>query len=291
MKSKYLILWCKQGQLANRIIVFAHLIGFAHQYGYKLVNFTFYDYANIFPELNKDFLCRYPKARFSFQLSLFFRKILYRIIFCVGNKSRKCKNKFLSSYNYSNEEEVKLLTDSSCFEAFNRSKIILVNGWMLRDYKSLNKHKEIIKKIFSPDKKIQERILNFISNLRNLNSSLVGIHIRRGDYKHFRGGKYYFSFDIYVRIMKRMMELLNNNVTFLICTNETIDIEIFNDLNCVLGLGSAIEDLYSLSECDFIIGPPSTFSIWASFYGNKPFYHINDASKLFFLKDFHVSEC
>ena len=31
-----------------------------------------------------------------------------------------------------------------------------------------------------------------------------------------------------------------------------------------------ITDLYGLSSCDYIMGPPSSYSQWASFVGNVP---------------------
>ncbi|HAX17707.1 MAG TPA: hypothetical protein DCY00_03825 [Actinobacteria bacterium] len=37
-----------------------------------------------------------------------------------------------------------------------------------------------------------------------------------------------------------------------------------------------IEDLYSLALCDYIFGPPSTFSMWASFYGEVPLRFITN---------------
>ena len=37
--------------------------------------------------------------------------------------------------------------------------------------------------------------------------------------------------------------------------------------------GVAVEDLYALAGCDLLIGPPSTFTQWASFYGKVPLYH------------------
>lgn len=31
-----------------------------------------------------------------------------------------------------------------------------------------------------------------------------------------------------------------------------------------------VEDLYALSRCNYIMGPPSTFTMWASFIGDVP---------------------
>ncbi|MCW3058345.1 MAG: hypothetical protein JWQ02_166, partial [Capsulimonas sp.] len=48
--------------------------------------------------------------------------------------------------------------------------------------------------------------------------------------------------------------------------------------------------MYSLSECDYILGPPSTFTAWASFYGQKPLYKILEPEAAVSLDDFYVRE-
>ena len=58
-------------------------------------------------------------------------------------------------------------------------------------------------------------------------------------------------------------------------------------LEC-LNNGNEIEDLITLSQCDYLIGPPSTFNIWASFYGEVPTYHIEDSEFEFELNDFRI---
>ena len=49
---------------------------------------------------------------------------------------------------------------------------------------------------------------------------------------------------------------------------------------------SDIEDLYALSICDYILGPPSTFSMWASFYGGVPLRFIKHSNDKIFLREF-----
>ena len=41
-----------------------------------------------------------------------------------------------------------------------------------------------------------------------------------------------------------------------------------------------------MSMCDYLIGPPSTFTSWASFIGNVPTYHIKNKYKKIELSDF-----
>jgi hypothetical protein len=66
----------------------------------------------------------------------------------------------------------------------------------------------------------------------------------------------------------------DQNVGFLVCSNETLDTNIFCNFNITMSQSSAIVDLYSLSDCDLIIGPPSTYTQWASYFGGKPLCHI-----------------
>ena len=59
------------------------------------------------------------------------------------------------------------------------------------------------------------------------------------------------------------------NILFFISSNEKIQFSDKYHTFC-LNDGGAIDDLYGLSICDYIVGPPSTFSQFASFLGQKP---------------------
>ena len=47
-----------------------------------------------------------------------------------------------------------------------------------------------------------------------------------------------------------------------------------------------IEDVYALSQCDYILGPPSTFSMWASFIGDVPLRIVKYANENITLDQF-----
>ena len=53
--------------------------------------------------------------------------------------------------------------------------------------------------------------------------------------------------------------------------------------------GPAVHDLHTLAACDYLIGPPSTFSQWASFSGNTPLLHLEGVGEHVDLERFHVS--
>jgi hypothetical protein len=67
----------------------------------------------------------------------------------------------------------------------------------------------------------------------------------------------------------------DKRVAFLICSDELVPLDRFCGLNIFLGTGHLIEDMYALAKCDLLMGPQSTFSGWASFYGSVPLYLID----------------
>jgi len=48
-------------------------------------------------------------------------------------------------------------------------------------------------------------------------------------------------------------------------------------------------DLYALAKCDYILGPLSSYSQWASFYGNKPLYQLTGSQERLERAKFQVS--
>ena len=79
--------------------------------------------------------------------------------------------------------------------------------------------------------------------------------------------------------MEHVLRIFNSfNVAFLLISNEEIDKSFFVDYNCYFSSSNLMaEDLYLLSQTDYILGPPSTFSAWASLYKNSPLYFIENA--------------
>jgi hypothetical protein len=52
--------------------------------------------------------------------------------------------------------------------------------------------------------------------------------------------------------------------------------------------GNPGEDLCLLSHCDYLIGPPSTFTLIASMYRDTPLYWIIDAQEQLTADSFHT---
>jgi hypothetical protein len=177
---------------------------------------------------------------------------------------------------------------------FNKLKFVKgQDTWFIdEDYSDV---KLIFRELFKVNNNIQRKVDTYFENNINNKSIVIGIHIRWGDYKIWKNGKYFFTEDIYFEYMKKIQKELGEeqNISFIISSNSKIDINKFKPLKCFqMPQSSAAEDLYALSKCDYIIGPVSTFSSWVSFLYEIPLYCITakDDYKTMRLIDFSATK-
>lgn len=148
-------------------------------------------------------------------------------------------------------------------------------GWQTRtDTRFLQQTLPQLKHIFRPKDEIMSKAEGLISEIKNEADVVVGVHIRRGDYATWNEGQFFYSLEEYHHFMLRVQQLYKDKkVSFFISSNEDFSLDIFEGCKCQrFGKepSGAILDLYTLSLCDRIIGPFSSYSRWASFIGEVP---------------------
>ena len=166
-------------------------------------------------------------------------------------------------------------------------------GWStMNDTKYLVKYKKELIQIFKPKDEITAKANSLIDKIRNENDIIIGVHIRHGDYKTWREGRHYYTFEEFHSFMQQIKELYSNcQVAFFISSNAQVDTKIFQDCNCFRfdkEPSGDILDLYTLSLCDRIIGPWSTYSRWASFIGEVPLCFIKNKDQKLQKDDFSI---
>jgi hypothetical protein len=282
----------KPGQLGNRLFVFANFIALGCEQNLSIVNPAFDEYCEYFESCASVILPGFPKGYMSFS-SKPLRRFLYRLSYYTARFLHRSKiNNSYVGYVYLNWGEsfdlcsrYELLHKNMCF----------VQGWEYQAGTSLTKHKTIISNFFKPKTEYLDKINGFIQNLRLKNRRLIGIHIRQGDYKNFLNGKFYFQTGEYINLIRQITDLFvsqfKQKPIFIIFSNQQNAQEEFaqlTDTDCVFGLGHELLDMYSLAACDYIAGPPSTYSIWASYYGNVPLYMFRQPGDEIVLSDFKI---
>ena len=159
-------------------------------------------------------------------------------------------------------------------------------GWQTRtDTRYLQLTLPQLKQIFRPKDEIMSKAEGLIIEMRQTADIIVGVHIRRGDYATWNDGRFFYSFENYHQFMLRIKEFYKGQkVSFFISSNEDFSLDIFNDC-CCSRFGKepsgAILDLYTLSLCDRIIGPFSSYSRWASFIGEVPLCFLESKDQQF----------
>lgn len=147
-------------------------------------------------------------------------------------------------------------------------------GWLFRNPVGLEKYRKEIQKYFAPKKETENKIADFIIPLREKYTTVVGVHIRQGDYIKFQGGKLFLKQEELRKILDEYLEFFKKNASetiFIICSDGPINAEIFEGLHASFPDGNPVEDLFTLASADAIIGSNSTFGAFASYYGNIPF--------------------
>lgn len=282
----------RPGSLGNRLFVYAHFIAFSAEHGVSIWDPAFGDYASEFEKTASDPLCRYPPVRSRLPASRWVRSFLFllartaaAIIARVGPRERLG----LDLLRIATWDLCDLSNDSFLNRAHER-KVLLVQGWLFVDEKSLHKHADKVRRHLTPAAHHRHKSARTLAALRKTADVIVGLHIRQGDYAEFLQGRYFFSTEQYAAIAQRMTDTLEGaSAIFVICSNSQQDPAAFDRIPCHFSSGTPIEDMCLLSGCDYIIGPPSTFTLWASFFGQVPLRMVQDPRTPFGLDDFEVA--
>ncbi len=266
----------RYGELCNRLFTFANIIAFAKEHNHTVVNLAFGEYGQWFRGTEKNLLCQFPPVKTSTMAWSNITPYILRLAILIMKLSHKFK---LFPSIRLGERGTLFFDDSEVLNIVTKihlSKISFFDGLYFIDRENFIKHADFIRDFFTPIEEIESKVEGFISDIRNNHDIIIGVHIRHGDYEQFCNGLFYYTTEEYCSVMRQILELFpEKKVVFLICSNANQDPGVFKNLPFFVGPGHYIEDLYTLASCDYIIGPPSTFSQWASFYGRVPRYVIN----------------
>jgi hypothetical protein len=300
-RPKRFVIALRCGRLANRMVLFANFIALAEEQGHRVINFTFHSYAEFFETTRRDIYCSYPPPA---------RRSWWDAIPAVANGIRKSRllyhavrygsrlnGKFplcgrsVVTMRENDTEDVVPLDAPRILDPLRSARTVFVYGWRYRAPALVRRHAEKIRAYFRPVQAHAQASRQAVETLRQQADILVGVHIRQGDYQGWKGGHYFFETARYAEWMRETAALFpGRRVAFLVCSNEARRPEEFAGLTVGFGPGTAVGDLYALAGCDYLVGPLSSFTQWASFYGDKPLFHLRDQDARIRLEDFHVSD-
>ncbi len=169
----------------------------------------------------------------------------------------------------------------------------VVMGWYVRNPAGLAKHRGEILRVLQPREGVRERARAFAAScgVTEAGRVVIAAHIRRTDYAGHLGGAWHHEVSAYVQRMVSVRNAVvrarstngggagdgtSTNVRFVVFSDESLAAAEFEraGLEVVFSRASALDDVYRMAELPGIIGPPSTFSMWASYVGGGVINHL-----------------
>lgn len=237
--------------MCNNLLQFAHVYAWGREHGRKVMSMRF-SYKYPFFKITHSDLVSFPLYVIAKLLAAI------KVLPTASFKHAECDAKAL---------EKKML----------RHKHIIVSGWYVHYYDFFLKYRHEICDLFTIDPSYTEPVKAWMSDWQGIR---LGIHIRRGDYAVWKDGIYCYDDTVYADCIRQFAVLHPNETidVFLSTNDPNVTVEKFQSLikdqtshiRLHMFGGNAVEDLFMLSECDYIIGPPSTYSLVAAMYRDIP---------------------
>lgn len=278
-RVKKLILIKPNGNHSNRLIQNLNFEVFCREYNIEYHNPTFNDLSEYYVSPCNSSTNSYYKFLQINLLGQIFRhsRVVKRVFSTVWIVSKFGLLKLIR-FDKDIDEQTQI---SILLKAFEKHNVIYVTGWRFRVPKLLEKHKNesihnyLLKNLYYSDNLLVRRL----ENLKSQDYIFIGVHIRRGDYKTWKGGKYYFEDSVFKQYMDKIsLELSSrgkNKQMFILFSNENLNFE--ESENIVISKENWYIDQYIMSQCNYLIGPPSTFTFWASYISNATYIQIKEA--------------
>ena len=298
--GKLLIVGLRCDRMGNRLTLFANLVAYAAEHGHRLVNVTFHSYASFFETTRRDIYCRYPATECQSWLdripgvaaAIRKTRIFVHLIRRVSllNEKLPLFGKRVVTLRERPGHLIILLETPEVQAQIEGARVVFVYGWVFRAPGAMRRQAEKVRAYFRPIAEYERASAQAVAPLRKDAEVVIGVHVRQEDYRHWRKGTCFFTIPQYASWMRELADQFpGQKVSFLVCSDEPRRQEEFPGLTVGFGPGSAMGDLYALAKCDYIVGPLSSFSQWASFYGNKPLYQLGGRNERLDRGKFHVS--
>lgn len=238
-----------KGRMCNNMLQYGHVYSWAREHGRK--------------SLSLRFCHKYPYFKISHSFGYNF--LTYILVKAAAYL------KLIPTVHY-NDGNVDFESNEQAMLCHNN---VIVSGWCFSCCELFVKYKQEIIDMFTFDEAIRQKAAHYMGSKRKHDLRL-GVHIRRGDYKTWHGGKYYYEDSVYIDYIKQFQQLFpEKKLSVYVCSNDpNLNKEAYYQAlpqaQLLFPQGGQEDDLCLLSECDYLIGAPSTFSLVASMYHNTP---------------------
>ncbi len=285
-RKKIIVLYHGGGRLANQLWPAISVYAYCKERGYRFQDDNFFENAMYFNIPAGSGVARFFKGLFIF-LNFFsswvateVTKIVYgirigwvrktksdRVIYSEDLREEKKDVYYLPPTKQSQGELFTLETD-------DKIESIYFYGWWFRNPAGITKYRREITDFFRPRDEYVKPFAARLAEERKKFAKIIGVHIRKGDYRQWADGRYFFrdaEWADFLQEYSARFGLSPQNTKFFIFSDESVDLSVFKGL-AVAYVHNAVAaaDLFALAMTDTVIGTNSTFAAFASYYGNVP---------------------
>ncbi|SEQ78198.1 Glycosyl transferase family 11 [Loktanella sp. DSM 29012] len=259
------------GQLGNQLFQAAHLVALGAETGLRVLNPAFHAYADAFVGSRPGAVPTYPTSvqrpgttkirKKTHDILLTGAKIIRRMPSNALAQSITCEG-FTPAYDIDLSEPARLAK-------LMNTPVTALFGWRFRNTTLTKKHDTTIRSYFRFENTAASD--HVIRQARLEADIIIGLHVRHGDYAVFQNGRYFLTLEEYLIAARHVAEqCVPRRVSIMVFSDSPQDLPSSPNMNIIRGPGSVIGDLQAMSQCDYIIAVPSTFSRWAAFVGRVP---------------------
>lgn len=262
----------QNGQLGNRLTLVSHLLASAREHGHPLINLSFAKYAGGFHGLHPDRPRVWPHGGWFFPA--FLQSPLRK---GLANLARSGWIRGLG-WNVQAEGVSCDLAGAGWREKLGCARHLVIWGYEYRSHPLVKKHREAIRGHLGPSAEARQAVQRWTERLAGSGARpAAALHMRRGEYRNFAGGRYFFSMEAYLAWGRQILSALGPREKLVVFGDEPEAVEqLRTSLGAEAGPGGLHADLFALASCPWVVAPPSSFSRWGAFQGGARLTELTD---------------
>jgi len=262
-----LILADHVGRIGNRLTLYTHVIAAAEELGCRVLNLSLLPHAHLFSGTHLNPFASYPASKFPLNLPPLTRCLRRPLEELVMAWRRRGRPEMLAGFRILDQEHRPKynLASKEFAREVARHRLILMWGYSYRCPEWVKKNSQKISHHLSVRAEVAPWASQQIEEARHQGKTTCAIHLRQGDFKTWRGGKYHLNpASVSETLRKTSWPHPCPPRQFFICSDEMVPPGIF-PTDWLTGVPRAVaEDLYLLSRADWVVGGVSTFFSWST---------------------------
>lgn len=279
------VLFNTEGRFGHQLSQYVTLLAYSKQYGKAFCHWRFQSrFGNFFCSRQKN----RNEINISFRIVFYF--LMYKLLKLFAVKKLKFSH---VEFYLSAHKKQELVFDDTIQQLFLSNAKYVISDYVFNDVQILIKYKQYVQQQLLPNIEIEKKVTGITQLMHSKYKILVGLHIRRTDFKYFENGRFYYNDEVYLMAITHFINAINTpnkEIAFVLCSDEDIDVSKYASYNIFFERRTTAEDFFLLAKCDYIIATRSIFSTMANYFCNNKIYQITEVDKVFSLDDFMRSE-